>query len=167
MFDGHELGLKKKRRKLRREYRRRWREKAQTSTTWVEYDAAMAKLTRVDGHVVRAFCDWARTRLPERSFRLFGDPFEADAQLAYLENTGFTNGTLSNDSDIYFYEGSKNIFSGFNTRSIRKYRSIIDRKTVDPYFAAQSGESLRMLSAFMGTDYIESLQGVGSRTTTL
>ena len=162
VFDGHELGLKKKRRELRAEHVERWTAQAEAATSWEQYDKSMQKLARVNGHLLLAFCDWVRVKLPPHMFCLFGAPFEADAQLVYLERAGFTHGTLTNDSDIYFLEGSRNMYSGFNTRSTRKYRSIIDRATVDPYFSSLRGEALRTLGCFMGTDYIQHLSGVGS-----
>ena len=161
VFDGWELGLKRKRRAIREVMKRRLEAKLAGATTWQEYDKVSAKLARVNGHLVKAFCDWARDKLSPLSFCLFGAPFEADAQLVFLEAHGFTNGTLSIDSDIFFYEGSENIYSGFSTRSTKKYRSIVNRKTVDPYIASLSGEKLRTLSSFMGTDYIDHLRGVG------
>ena len=161
VFDGHELGLKVRRRELRREHVRRWRAAAAAAQTWQEYDKAMSKLARVNGHLIRAFCDWVRSKLPASRYCLFGAPFEADAQLVYFERIGLTDGTLSCDSDIFFYEGSQNVFSGFNTRSTRKYRSITGRQTVDPYFSSLRGEALRSLGSFMGTDYIQHLQGIG------
>ena len=161
VFDGHELGLKRTRREQRRRSKRRWLNERSQARTWQEYDKANAKLVRVNGHLIKAFCDWVRGRLKPQTYCLFGAPFEADAQLAYLEHAGFTIGTLSIDSDILFYETSRNIFCGFNTRSTKKYRSIKDRQTIDPYFSSLRGEALRTLSSFMGTDYIDHLRGIG------
>ena len=161
VFDGHEINLKRTRRALRRELKRRLQARLAASTTWQEYDKVTAKLTRVNGQLIKAFCDWVRAKFRPGTFCLLGAPFEADAQLTYLEMHGYTQGTLSPDSDIYFYEGSRNLFSGFNTRSKKKYRSVINRASVDPYFASLSGEALRTLSCFMGTDYIDHLRGVG------
>ena len=165
VFDGHELGLKVRRRQLRRDHVRLWQAAAAAAKTWQEYDKAMSKLARVNGHLIRDFCDWVRSKLPSTQYCLFGAPFETDAQLVYFEWIGLTDGTLSCDSDIFFYvffyEVSENVFSGFNTRSTRKYRSIIKRQTVDPYFSSLRGEALRTLGCFMGTDYIQHLQGIG------
>ena len=162
VFDGHELGLKVRRRKLRRENISRWQAAAASAQTWQEFDKAMAKLATVNGHLIKAFCDWVRSKLPRCRYRLFGAPFEADAQLVYFERIGLTDGTLSNDTDIFFYEESKNIFSGFNTRSTRKYRSVKNRETADEYFSSLRGEALRTLGCFMGTDYLDHLQGIGT-----
>ena len=60
-------------------------------------------------------------------FCLFGAPFETDAQLVVFEKDGYTDGSLTEDGDVYFYEGACNLYSGFNTRSTRKYRTIINR----------------------------------------
>ena len=140
---------------------RRWQAAAASAETWQEYDKAMVKLARVDGNLIKAFCDWVRSKLSRSRYSLFGAPFEADAQLVYFERIGLTDGTLSNDTDIYFYEESSNIYSGFNTRSKRKYRSIVRRQTSDTYFSSLRGEALRALGCFMGTDYLDHLQGIG------
>ena len=93
VFDGHELGLKVQRRELRREQARRWRAVAAGAQTWQDYDKAMSKLARVNGHLIRAFCDWVRFKLPRTNYCLFGAPFEADTQLVYFERLGLTDGT--------------------------------------------------------------------------
>ena len=93
----------------------------------------------------------ARSTIDADMFCLLGAPFEADAQLSYLEEHGFTDGTLSEDSDTFFYEESKNIYSGFNTRSTRKYRTIINRTTVAPYLSEIHGHSFRAEVTVRGT----------------
>ena len=78
-----------------------------------------------------------------------------------LEKDGFTDGTLSEDSDLFFYEGSKNLYSGFNTRSTSRYRCVVNRETADAGLAELSGHQLRACASFCGTDYIDHLAGVG------
>ena len=97
---------------------------------------------RVNGHMIRAFCDWVKARIKKGYFVLLGSPFEADAQLAKLEIDGFTDGTLSEDSDVFFYAGTQNIYSGFNTRGTNSYRTIINRATADPCFGELRVHSL-------------------------
>lgn len=161
VFDGYDCGIKTLRRKQRVADTAKWKAAAADSQTWKELDKANARLVRVNGHVVHAFCDWARNSIEEEKFCLLGSPFEADAQLINLEQHGFTDGTLSEDSDCYFYESSVNIYSGFNTRSTRKYRTIINRTTLNPYFSDLEGHSLRALASFCGSDYMDHLKGVG------
>ena len=119
VFDGRDCDLKRLRRKQRREARRRWRQARNDATTWQEMDKANSNLVRVNGHVLHAFCEWARNKLEPGKYCLFGSPFEADAQLVWLEKHGFIDGILTEDSDLFFYEGAKNLYSGFNTRSTK------------------------------------------------
>ena len=127
VFDGRDCRLKRLRRLQRDEDTRKWQSVAAGARTWQELDKANAKLVRVNGHVVHAFCEWARSKIAEDKFCLFGAPFEADVQLVVLEKDGYTDGSLTEDGDVYFYEGACNLYSGFNTRSTRKYRTIINR----------------------------------------
>lgn len=161
VFDGRDKGLKRLRRLARQAAETKWNQSLLFSETWQQADKANANLARVNGHVIRAFCDWARDTLDDDKYVLFGAPFEADAQLIYIEREGFTNGSLSEDSDLFFIEGSKNIYSGFNTRSTKKYRVIINRNTVTPYLSQLRGHQLRAFASFCGTDYIDHLKGVG------
>ena len=162
VFDGRDCGLKRLRRLQRATARTRWRQKAAEARIWQELDKANSNLVRVNGHVLHAFCEWARNKLKQGTYCLFGSPFEADAQLASLEDAGFIDGILSEDSDLFFYETTRNLYSGFNTRSTKKYRTIINRTTADPYFSKLSGHSLRALASFCGTDYLDHLKGVGT-----
>lgn len=162
VFDGRDCGIKKIRRLQRAAATTRWKQKAAEATTWKELDKANSNLVRVNGHVLHAFCEWARTRLKKGDYCLFGSPFEADAQLSSLEHDGFTDGSLTEDSDVFFYESTRNMYSGFNTRSTKKYRTIINRTTADPYFTHLSGHSLRSLTSFCGSDYVDHLKGVGT-----
>ena len=164
VFDGFDNGLKKIRRLERQEATRKWKQAATDAQTWQQLDKAKGHLARVNGHVIRAFCDWARDTLNADEYVLLGAPFEADAQLVKLEIDGFTNGTLTEDTDLFFYEGSQNMYSGFNTRSTRKYRCVVNRSTAVPFLSTLRGHSLRAITGFCGTDYIDHLSGVGPKT---
>lgn len=154
--------MKQARRREREKRDSLWRERRDNARTWEELDKALGKLVRVNGHLVHAFCEWVRSKFEPDHYLLLGAPFEADAQLVYLEKEGYTVGTLTVDSDLFFYDGCRNLHSGFNTRSVRKYRSIIERDTTDPYFSSLTPRSLLALASFMGTDYIEHLKGIGT-----
>ena len=83
-FDGHSPGLTARRRAQRARDVLRWEQTARAATTWTEHDKMCQKLARVDGHLVRAFIDWVRSRVPAGKYCFLGAPFEADAQLSYL-----------------------------------------------------------------------------------
>ena len=71
--------------------------------TWEEVDKSHVKLVRVNGHVIHAFCEWVCNKIVEdrHKFCLFGAPFEADAQFGTLKIDGYTNDTLTEDSDFF------------------------------------------------------------------
>ena len=161
VFDGRDCGLKRIRRLQRATATARWKQKLAEATTWKELDKANSNLARVNGHVLHAFCEWARNKLKKGMYCLLGSPFEADAQFSALEHDGFTDDTLTEDSDVFFYERTRNMYSGFSTRSTKKYRTIINRTTVDPYLSNLCGHSLRALTSFCDTDYVDHLKGVG------
>ena len=72
---------------------------------------------------------------------------------------------VSEDTDPYFYEGSQNLYSDFNTRITRKYRCVINRSTAAPFVTTLHGDSLRVMTSFCGTDYyIAHLSDVDPKT---
>ena len=67
-FDGLDKMLKRLRRVQRQRNKRRWERAKQEAQTWQEYDKAIANLRRVNGHMIRAFCDWVKANVSGLEF---------------------------------------------------------------------------------------------------
>lgn len=91
-------------------------------------------------------------------------PYEADAQLVYLERHGFTNGIISEDSDLLVF-GAKRLLTKMdqygqcveiNRRDFGAVREISLTGWTDDQF--------RQMAIFSGCDYLESIGNMGLRT---
>ncbi|PFH59721.1 hypothetical protein XA68_11957 [Ophiocordyceps unilateralis] len=91
-------------------------------------------------------------------------PYEADAQLVYLERQGLVDGIISDDSDLLVF-GAKRLLT-----KLDQYGNCIELNRRD--FGACRGVSLagwtdtdfRRMAIFSGCDYLENLPGVGLKT---
>ncbi|XP_044722114.1 XPG i-region domain-containing protein [Hirsutella rhossiliensis] len=91
-------------------------------------------------------------------------PYEADAQLVYLERQGFVSGILSDDSDLLVF-GAKRLFT-----KLDQYGNCIEINRRD--FGACREVSLtgwtdadfRRMAIMSGCDYLGGLPGVGLKT---
>ncbi|BES88367.1 XPGN [Nesidiocoris tenuis] len=94
--------------------------------------------------------------------QLFGIPYivapmEAEAQCAYLDLTGQTDGTITEDSDIWLF-GARNV-----------YKNFFDQKKFVKQFKATdilqcyrlNRDDLIMIAMLVGSDYTVGLAGVG------
>ncbi|XP_076657334.1 rad2 superfamily protein mus201 [Halictus rubicundus] len=97
--------------------------------------------------------------------RLFGIPYvvapmEAEAQCAYLEQIRLTDGTITDDSDIWLFGGQcvyKNFFD--STKKVLRYRSC----DIQHHFKLTRNELIR-LALLVGSDYTTGLAGIGPVT---
>ncbi|KAJ8680734.1 hypothetical protein QAD02_016521 [Eretmocerus hayati] len=97
--------------------------------------------------------------------RLFGVPYlvapmEAEAQCAFLEQAGLTDGTVTDDSDIWLFGGRcvyKNFFD--NNKRVLQYLS----KDIEHHFRLTRKEMI-LLALLVGSDYTNGLTGVGPVT---
>lgn len=95
--------------------------------------------------------------------RLFGIPYivapgEAEAQCAVLESLGLTEGTITDDSDIWLF-GARNVYRHFFSKD--KYVS--QYKMTDIEFKARlTRENLICLAMLVGSDYTEGVYGIGA-----
>ena len=85
------------------------------SKTHVDVSKYAKKISRYHGTVVYCVRTWLEQR-PDlhNSIKLFGAPFEAEAQCVHLEKHGLADGIISADSDILFH-GGVHFYSGYNT----------------------------------------------------
>ncbi|KAH7923456.1 PIN domain-like protein [Leucogyrophana mollusca] len=96
-------------------------------------------------------------------------PYEADAQLAYLERVGLVDGIITEDSDLLVF-GCRNVL--FKLDSVSATIISISRADFGSVTAAESGISLlgwsddqfRAMAILSGCDYLPSIPGVGLKT---
>ncbi|XP_076762317.1 rad2 superfamily protein mus201 [Xylocopa sonorina] len=97
--------------------------------------------------------------------QLFGIPYivapmEAEAQCAYLEQIHLTDGTITDDSDIWLFGGQcvyKNFFD--NNKKVLEFRSC----DIHHHFKLTRNELIR-LALLVGSDYTTGLTGIGPVT---
>ncbi|KIM70538.1 hypothetical protein SCLCIDRAFT_12465 [Scleroderma citrinum Foug A] len=96
-------------------------------------------------------------------------PYEADAQMAYLERIGLVDGIITEDSDLLVF-GCRNVLFKFDFASSTV--TSISRADFSSVTAAEGGISLagwtdtqfRAMAILSGCDYLPSIPGVGLKT---
>jgi exonuclease-1 len=96
-------------------------------------------------------------------------PYEADAQLAYLERANLVDGIITEDSDLLVF-GCRNVF--FKLDTVGYTVTSISREDFGSVTAADGGISLvgwsdiqfRSMAILSGCDYLDSIPGVGLKT---
>ncbi|GFN74040.1 endonuclease-reverse transcriptase [Plakobranchus ocellatus] len=94
--------------------------------------------------------------------RLFGVPFiisplEAEAQCAFLEAAGLTEGTITDDSDFWLFGGHR-MYKNFFNQS--KHVELYTMDNIHNHFSL-SRQQLINIALLCGSDYTEGIQGVG------
>lgn len=105
------------------------------------------------------------TRDCKALLKLFGIPYidspmEAEAQAAFLNHIGLTDGTITDDSDIWLFGGKtvyKNVFQ--QKKIVKEYQ--IER--IQEMFSMDR-EKLIQLAILCGSDYTTGIQGIGAVT---
>ncbi|XP_044750492.1 DNA excision repair protein ERCC-5 homolog [Coccinella septempunctata] len=87
-------------------------------------------------------------------------PMEAEAQCAFLESASLTDGTITDDSDIWLF-GGKTVYKNFFNQSkhVLEYRA----EDIKHHFKL-TREQMILLALLVGSDYTTGLQGVGPVT---
>lgn len=96
---------------------------------------------------------------------LFGVPYivapmEAEAQCAFLDEIELTNGTITDDSDIWLF-GGRTVYKNFFNQS--KYVMEFRSENIDHHFKLNRQQMI-LLALLVGSDYTTGLQGVGPVT---
>ncbi|XP_032665302.1 DNA repair protein complementing XP-G cells homolog [Odontomachus brunneus] len=97
--------------------------------------------------------------------RLFGIPYvvapmEAEAQCAYLEQIKLTNGTITDDSDIWLFGGQcvyKNFFN--NSKRVQQFHAC----DIQHHFKLTRNQMIQ-LALLVGSDYTTGVAGIGPVT---
>lgn len=96
-------------------------------------------------------------------------PYEADAQMAYLERIGLVDGIITEDSDLLVF-GCRNVLFKFDFASSTVAH--VSRADFGSITAAEGGISLvgwtdtqfRAMAILSGCDYLPSIPGIGLKT---
>lgn len=96
-------------------------------------------------------------------------PYEADAQLAYLERIGVVDGIITEDSDLLVF-GCRNVHFKLDAAA----NTVVSIKRADFASVADSGSCIslsgwsdvefRAMAILSGCDYLPSIPGVGLKT---
>ncbi|EDW85247.1 uncharacterized protein Dwil_GK18419 [Drosophila willistoni] len=97
--------------------------------------------------------------------RLFGIPYivapmEAEAQCAFLNATELTNGTITDDSDIWLF-GGRTVYKNFfaQNKHVLEFRS----EQIEQTFNCNRGKLIQ-LACLVGSDYTTGIHGIGAVT---
>jgi len=85
---------------------------------------------------------------------------EAEAQCAFLDAIDLTDGTITDDSDIWLF-GGRTVYKNFFNQS--KYVMEFKEENVKHHFKL-TREQMVLLALLVGSDYTVGLQGVGPVT---
>ena len=92
-------------------------------------------------------------------------PYEADAQLAFLERIGIVDGIITEDSDLLVF-GCKNVY--FKLNDVEGTVTAISRndfgKVTECSLNGWTDAQFRAMAILSGCDYLPSIPGVGLKT---
>jgi exonuclease-1 len=96
-------------------------------------------------------------------------PYEADAQLAYLERIGLVDGIITEDSDLLVF-GCRTVL--FKLDTVTSTAATISRSDFAQVTSSEGGFPLlgwsdaqfRAMAMLSGCDYLDSISGVGLKT---
>ncbi|WFD23206.1 hypothetical protein MEQU1_001894 [Malassezia equina] len=91
-------------------------------------------------------------------------PYEADAQLAFLEQSGVIDGIISEDSDLLVF-GCRHVLFKMDTygHCVEIQRAHLSQVT-QPSFAGWGDREFRHMAILSGCDYLPSIAGMGLRS---
>uniref|UniRef100_A0A0K2UF46 Excision repair crosscomplementing rodent repair deficiency, complementation group 5 [Columba livia] n=1 Tax=Lepeophtheirus salmonis TaxID=72036 RepID=A0A0K2UF46_LEPSM len=97
--------------------------------------------------------------------QIFGIPYvvapgEAEAQCAYLENIKLTNGTVTDDSDVWVF-GSRKVYKNFFERE--KFVEYFSSSEIEQKLGLTQGKMIS-IAMLTGSDYTEGIYNVGPIT---
>jgi len=84
-------------------------------------------------------------------------PFEAEAQCAFLELAGLSDGTVTEDSDVFLFGGRKVYKHIFHQN---KFVEFYDMSRIEKDLGLDR-ESLIKMALFLGSDYTMGVRGIG------
>lgn len=105
------------------------------------------------------------TKEAQELLQIFGIPYivaptEAEAQCAFLESVKLTDGTITDDSDIWLF-GGRTVYKNFFNQKKHVLQFLADR--IETSYNLNR-EKLVLLALLVGSDYTTGLTGVGPVT---
>ncbi|CAH0748721.1 unnamed protein product [Diatraea saccharalis] len=105
------------------------------------------------------------TKEAQELLQLFGVPYvvapmEAEAQCAFLESANLTDGTITDDSDIWLF-GGRTVYKNFFNQKKHVLQFLSER--IEKSFNL-TREQLVLLALLVGSDYTTGLDGIGPVT---
>lgn len=105
------------------------------------------------------------TKEAQELLQIFGIPYivapmEAEAQCAFLESVNLTDGTITDDSDIWLF-GGRTVYKNFFNQ--KKHVLQFQSERIEKSFNL-SREQLVLLALLVGSDYTTGVSGVGPVT---
>lgn len=91
-------------------------------------------------------------------------PYEADSQLAYLQRCGYTDVSITDDTDVLAYEGATPVVYKLDGTAGIALSHVDLSADGDLYLLDMSKEHLAAVFCAAGTDYETSLQNIGIKT---
>ncbi|KOB67908.1 DNA-repair protein complementing XP-G cells [Operophtera brumata] len=105
------------------------------------------------------------TKEAQELLQIFGIPYivapmEAEAQCAFLESVNLTDGTITDDSDIWLF-GGRTVYKNFFNQKKHVLQFLAER--IEKSFNL-SREQLVLLALLVGSDYTTGVDGIGPVT---
>ncbi|MCO5590884.1 hypothetical protein L7F22_044859 [Adiantum nelumboides] len=91
-------------------------------------------------------------------------PYEADAQLAYLERRGVIDGIITEDSDLLVFGCQTVLYKLTPEGNCIEVRQSQKARCRSLPFTAFPDESFRQMAILSGCDYLDSIPGMGLKT---
>lgn len=163
VFDGDSLPSKSEtntqRRKKREESKAAGMELLRAGRT-VQAHQELQKAAAVTTYMAKLFIE----ELKSLNVQYLVAPYEADAQLVYLEQNGIVNGILSEDSDMLVY-GAKRLITKLN-----QYAECVEIERADFRLCKEisltgwTDTMFRRMAILSGCDYLPSIEKMGLKT---
>ncbi len=102
--------------------------------------------------------------LKARNIQFIVAPYEADAQMAYLDKIGMVDAIISEDSDLLLF-GCKNVLFKLDKSGNAEQVLLEDLAKASEFdFPSMTHEQFRQICILSGCDYLDSLPGIGIKT---
>lgn len=158
IFDGDYYPSKEKTIIERREAREKIRKEVETCLKRKDVSKAedlMKRCASITKDVINSIIQMLRVSKIE----YFISPYEADAQLFYLQKIGYIDYIMTEDSDLIAY-GATNILYKYSGSRVEEYNYSRFLARMDKFFV----ENILDICILSGCDYLNSIKGVGLMT---
>lgn len=155
IFDGDQLPLKEHTLNIRRERKQKAREGVMEALK--RNDISRAKeLMKQCINVTKEMVNCVIEELIKENIEFIISPYETDAQLTYLQNIGFIDSIITEDSDFIVY-GCSSVLYKFDGEFVALYEQEMLKKVKDKFFY----ENIQKIAIMSGCDYLEGIKGLG------